>query len=69
MSYGGPRGDCTGATAQGHEALDIKTSHGGSGAQARADRAEKCGESATTLAPHTSISAASNSGGQSVAKG
>ncbi len=40
-----------------------------SGAQARADRAEKCGESATTLAPHTSISAASNSGGQSVAKG
>ena len=37
--------------------------------QAWAESAEKCGESATTLAPHTSISAASNSGGQPVAKG
>ena len=37
--------------------------------QARAERAEKCGESATTLAPHSSISPASASGGQAVAKG
>ena len=40
-----------------------------SGAQARADRAEKRGESATTLAPHSSISAASSKGGQPVARG
>jgi hypothetical protein len=34
-----------------------------SGGQARADSAEKCGESATTLAPHTSISAPSSHSG------